>query len=82
MYLRKPVVSAYLLTILWLNTNPIRLFELIIAKKNVCFCVCDMQVRINQKLTKNHKKTGKKPSTRVEDGQRVKAGNPISFSVL
>jgi hypothetical protein len=37
-----------------------------------CFCVCDVQERILHKMTKNHEKTTK-PSTRVEDGQLVKA---------
>ena len=47
----------------------------------MCFCDCDMQVRMNKKLTKNHQKTGK-TSTRLEDGQFVKAVIQKSVSVL
>ena len=47
----------------------------------MCFYVVNVQVRIYHKKTKNHANTGK-TGTRVEDGQKVKAGIQKSTSVL
>lgn len=47
----------------------------------MCFYVVNMQVRIYHKKTNNHTNTGK-TGTRVEDEQKVKAGDPkVNFSL-